>query len=552
MLSRPTKGRLPFRNFNQSFNMKLRSLAAALLISSACMANAQSGIRNPMTQAVLAVYEDELRQNPRDYNILLSRADEYYRHSEYIRSLADVDKVLEYAPATEEDVILRALVLRAGIYNQTRRYEQALADLNRAAEIAPDSYSIIYQRANTYYTLGKNTEAKFDFMKLERLNSRAPEAYIGLARIAVRENNLGTANEMLAKAVEIDPNNAETYVRRASVRKQMADHNGAVSDLILALSTDNKHQRAMEELLAYGNTNYPATVAGLSNAIAQAPQVGMFRYIRAVIAQAHFHYLAALEDYRTILDENIYNYHGIYASMAECEYCLGNYTAALDNVDRALSMIKDTASYYVLRSQILRALDRYDEAIKAGAAALAVDRQSNDALVEMALGFVGTGNYEEASNLIGEAILNDAENALYPMLRAWVLEKYMQRENAAAQLYEKVVEMDHYFIDNPRSLKGFALLFLGRTEQAFRWMDNIINTAPDYDGLIHYYGACFYAQAGDTERAMKCAAKALELGYANYHNWTEAIDGRVNVAPLRDDLRFLNLLHRHDAIFGKE
>ena len=368
----------------------------------------------------------------------------------------------------------------------------------------------------------------------------------------MKENNLGIANEMLASAVNLDPNNAEIYVRRASVRKLMGDHNGAVDDLILAISSDNKHPKAMTELLDYGNTNYPATMAGLSNAISQAPQVGMFRYIRAVIAQAHFHYLAAIADYRDILDRQLYNYYGIYASIAECNYALGNYTEALDNVDRALGAIRDNASYYVVRSRILRALGRYDEAVKAGAAALAVDRQSNEALAEMALAYVGTGNYNEASNLLGEAMLNDAESALYPMLRAWVMEKYLNKETSAQQLYEKVADMEHFYIDNPRSLKGFAQLFLGQTDAGRRWMQNILDTVTDYDGLIHYYGACFYAQAGDTEKAIECAAKAIELGYANYHNWTEATDGRVNVAPLRDDLRFLNLLHRHDAIFGKE
>ncbi len=536
--------------------MTLRKIALTAILTASSIivptVKAQSGIQNPMTQAVLAVYEEELRENPRDYNVLLSRADEYYRHSEYIRSLADVNKVLEYAPATEEDVRLRAYVLRAGIYNQTRRETQALPDLVEAEKIAPDSYSVIYQKANTEYTLGRYAEAKADYQRLERLNSRAPEAYIGQARVAVKENNLGTANEKLAEAVNLDPNNAEIYVRRASVRRLMGDHNGAVDDLILAISSDNKHPRAMNELLEYGNTNYPAAMAGLSNAIAQAPQVGMFRYIRAVVAQAHYHYLAAINDYRVILDEKLYNYHGIYASIAECEYALGNYESALDNVDRALSMIRDNASYYVVRSRALRALKRYDDAIKAGAQALAVDRQSNEALVEMAMGYVGTGNYDEASNLLGEAMLNDAENALYPMLRAWVLEKYLNKQSAARQLYEKVTEMEHFFIDNPRSLKGFAQLFLGDKAQGTKWMENILKTAPDYDGLIHYYGACFYAQAGDTEKAMKCAAEALDLGYANYHDWTEAVDGRVNVGPLRDDLRFLNLLHRHDAIFGKE
>ncbi|MCH5221623.1 MAG: tetratricopeptide repeat protein [Muribaculaceae bacterium] len=532
--------------------LRLISIAAALFCASLITVKGQSGIQNPMTQAVLAVYEDELRSNPRNYNILIARANEYFRYSDYIRALSDVEKVIEFAPASDKDVRLRAYILRASIYNQTQRPEKAIEDLNEAVKISPDSYAVVYQRANTYYLLEKYAEAKIDFAKLERLNPRAIEAYIGQARIAVKENNLGVANEKLAAAVNLDPNNAETYVRRASVRQLMGDHNGAVEDLILAISADNKHPRAMTELLEYGNTNYPATMAGLSNAIIQAPQVGMFRYIRAVIAQAHYHYLAAINDYQTILDEKLYDYHGIYASIAECNFYLGNYKEALDNIDRALSMARDNASHYVLRSQILRALNRYDEAIQAGALALAVNREYNDGLIEMAMGYLGTGNYEEASNLIGEAILNDAEEAKYPLLRAWVLEKYLHRDNAAAQLYQKVAEMDHYYIDNPRSLKGFALLFTGQKEAAIRWMTNILDTVTDYDGLINYYGACLFAQAGDTDKAMECAEKALSLGYANYHNWTEASDGVVNVGTLRDDLRFLNMLHRHDSIFGKE
>ena len=527
-------------------------IAVALAASASMPIAAQSSIQNPMTQAVLAVYEEELRENPNDYNILMSRADEYYRHDEYIRALADVDKVIQLAPASEEDVRFRAYVLRAGIYNETKRPEQALQDLRAAVEIDPNSYNVVYQKANTEFMLGRYAEARLDFQKLQRLNPRGTEAYIGLARVAVKENNLGTANEMLASAVNLDPNNAEIYVRRASVRRMMGDHNGAVDDLILAISSDNKHPRAMQELIDYGNTNYPATMAGLSKAVSEAPQVGMFRYIRAVRAQAHYHYLAAINDYQTILDERLYNYHGIYASIAECNYCLGNYSEALDFVDRALGMVRDNAGHYVLRSKILRAMGNYDEAVKAGAAALAVDRNNNDALIEMALGYVGIKNYDEASNLISEAILNDAENPMYLMLRAWVFEKYLNKAAAAEDLYNKVADMEHFYIDNPRSLKGFAQLFLGQTELGKRWMDNILDTVTDYDGLIHYYGACFYAQYGDMDRAMELADKSLNLGYANYHDWTEAIDGRVNVAPLRDDLRFLNMLHRHDAIFGKE
>ena len=95
-------------------------LAAAAIIWLGNTASAQSGIQNPITQAVLQVYEEELQANPKDYNIYLSRADEYYRHGEYIRALPDVDKAIEYAPSSESDVLLRAYILRAGIYNETK------------------------------------------------------------------------------------------------------------------------------------------------------------------------------------------------------------------------------------------------------------------------------------------------------------------------------------------------------------------------------------------------------------------------------------------------
>ncbi len=63
-------------------------------------------------------------------------------------------------------------------------------------------------------------------------------------------------------------------------------------------------------------------MAGLSNAIAQAPRVGMFSIISGRSWLAHFHYLAAINDYQTIIDEKLYSYHGLYASIAECQYFL--------------------------------------------------------------------------------------------------------------------------------------------------------------------------------------------------------------------------------------
>lgn len=128
-----------------------KTALAASLITLSYPSFAQSSIQNPITQAVLAAYEEELNENPRNYNVLINRADEYYRHDEYIRALADVDKVLEYTPAAETDVRLRAYILRAGIYNETKRPAQALEDLKEADRLAP-SHTQYYIRKVTQNT----------------------------------------------------------------------------------------------------------------------------------------------------------------------------------------------------------------------------------------------------------------------------------------------------------------------------------------------------------------------------------------------------------------
>ena len=104
-------------------------------------------------------------------------------------------------------------------------------------------------------------------------------------------------------------------------------------------------------------------------------------------------------------------------------------------------------------------------------------------------------------------------------------------------------------LDNVRSLKGFAQLLNGDREQAVKWIENILATVTDKDGFVHYMGACFYTVAGDNERAIALAHKAMELGYANYYEWMTLNDGLCTVALLRDDLSFLRLIEKYKYLW---
>lgn len=526
-------------------------MLAALASSAAVSAQ---GLSNPVTQAAIRAYNEQIQENPQNYQALFGRGNEYYQHDDYVRALQDFSEALKYAPTKGDDAATRMqlLLLRADIYNQTKRPEQALADLNEAYALAPDSYVVIYQKANTEFVLGQYAQADMDYKRLRALNSRSIESLIGQARVAVKQNNLGIANELLAQAVAIDPNNGDTFVRRASVRKMMGDDNGAVDDLILALSTnDPRPNDALKELVDYGNTNYAATISGLTNAMAAAPGNGMFPYLRAMIAQSHFNFTAALKDYRMIIDKGLYNYHGIYASMAECLYALGKYEEALESIDSALGMTRGQAGYFAVRSEILRALGRAEGARTAAEAGLIVDPANIACLEAMGLARVALKDYEGASASMGEAVMNDPEAPLPLILRAWISATYLNAPAAARGMYTQVAESDSFFLDNVRSLRGFALLELGEKDKAIAWIENILNTVDDRTGEINYYATCLYSRAGEPDKALACMERALEKGYADYHNWMDATDGPVNPAPLRDELRFLNLLQRYNIIFGR-
>lgn len=85
-----------------------------------------------------------------------------------------------------------------------------------ATSLHPTHCSIRKPISNT--SLGDYTAAKEDFQRLNRLRNRSLESLIGLARVAVKENNLGLANEYVDEAVALYPANSEAYLRRASVR----------------------------------------------------------------------------------------------------------------------------------------------------------------------------------------------------------------------------------------------------------------------------------------------------------------------------------------------
>ena len=531
-------------------NLKHSLLSFLFITASTLVSFSQNPMDNPMTQTLMKTYDQLLEEDPHDADVLFRRANIYYKCGDYLRALDDINMGFKYAENSEFDT-QQALELRANIYMMLHKDEQALTDLNAVLANDPANYIATYQRATALYNLGRYNEAKADCRELQLMNPRSQEALFGLARTAVKENNIGIAEELCDQAVALTPTNSQVYMRRAAVRTMMENDQGAVQDYLVAISTDQESTpKAIRELVSLSRTNYPVVISGISGAIRQAPKNGIFYFLRAMIAQGHCNYLAAISDYDRIINEHLDSYPGINASLAECYYALGNYDIAEVNIDYAISATNDNTFYYVLKSRIERALGNTESAISCAEKALEKEPESNDALIAKGLAELSAGDAADASVCFSEAAMNNPEDPYLALLRGWVLADYRKQETNAKRCYERVLDMD-LPIDEISSMRGFALLFLDKKEEGDTWMQRVLATAKDYDGEVNYYATCYYAQSGDFDKAFKCMATSLEKGYANYHNWTNNDDARVNVAPLRSDPRFNDLLNKYSILFKK-
>ncbi len=529
--------------------MKIRLLVSLVLFIGFIIPCQAQTSGNRIVSEVLNIYNDELRTDPNNYNVLFRRAHLFYGQNQYNQALNDITKAIELIPESDSDLRCQAYSLRANIYLMTDENELALADLERACALAPTSYELLYQKANTEYLLGQYSKAKEDYKRLERYNNRSLESLIGLARVAVKESNLGLANEYVDEAVALYPSNAEAYTRRSSVRRLLGNMTGAVDDLILALAIDKNNSYAISEIVKISHVDYNAVISALSSAISQAPEVGIYIYIRAQIQQAHYHYKPAVADYMTIIGKNLYNYHGINASLAECYYAMARFEDALREINYAIGATSDNASYYVTRSKIRLAMGDNVTAMESALMASEKNPNLNSALIQKGMCAIAGRDFESASNYIGEASVNSPDDARLFIIRGWILDKYLNQKSDASIFFKRGAEATEY-PESINSLRGFALLADGSVDGAREWIDNAMaSLTGDVDGRSHFLAAALYSQLGDIDKSLKMAEVALQLGYANLYDWKFDETANLNIAPLRSDKSFEALLNRFANLF---
>lgn len=534
-------------------NIKYMMLALVLAagFATAMAQNDDAAVRQRINEAVLKVYDEQLAKEPNDYSTLLARANQYYYFGRVDDAMTDVNSALALIPTKEKEMRYDALMLRARLFDQQGAFEGEIVDLTEAANLVPSSLACTDMLAKVCLKVGRLDEAEANFKAIQRAEPLNYDAMYGMAQVALKRNDFEAATNHVDKAVGLFAAEPQVYINRADILERMNQFEPAALDLVSAFSIGDKSGVALQRLVTMADAHYDQVMSALGTTIDKAPRGGLFYYIRASIAMDHFHYGQALKDLKSIIDNNLYDYHSVFYKAARCQYELMQYVEALNNVNRAIAMNESgDADYLLLKAQCERRMgngDNFDTAMNTLSGVAAIDGKHLGTLLEQARIHIAKRESRPAMIYLNAAIdYTDQPSAEALLLRGW-LNKYRNNDAVTATAdFERVAQLND---DTAHGLRGFALHELGRADEAKQWAQKIIENTSMAGGEAYYYAAALYSDMGEDKLAIEAFKKCLANGFGSLFEVRVNEDPYVNLKLVRRLADFETLVSQSQINF---
>ncbi|MGH8495868.1 MAG: tetratricopeptide repeat protein [Gammaproteobacteria bacterium] len=201
---------------------------------------------------------------------------------------------------------------------------------------------------------------------------------------------------------------------------------------------------------------------------------------------------------------------------------------------RAVEHAPELAEAHSARALFHLARRNYDDAAKAFERAIELNPRLFDTWYQYARTAVHQGRMRRALELFEKAAEVNPEDYQGPLIAAPIYRSLGDEENARKADRRGVALAERHLEDYPDNARAYflasaALLSLGERDKAFEWSERALAIDPD-DPSARYNVACFYAQAGDINRALDY----LETSLAS-RSWVE---NDPELEPLRKHPRY--------------
>lgn len=180
---------------------------------------------------------------------------------------------------------------------------------------------------------------------------------------------------------------------------------------------------------------------------------------------------------------------------------------------QALKLAPDLAESHVSYGIACCMDQNYKKAEEEFEKAIELDSENYRAWYFFGRAKVHEGDLERALSLFDRASRVRPDDFQSVLLQAQLYTS-LGRKNKAIEVTREGIERVRAILEiNPSdnralNMGAFALLRLGQTEEAVKWMTTSLKDAP-MDSIIQYNGACFFSLAGDVGHALDCLEHCL-------------------------------------------
>jgi clan AA aspartic protease (TIGR02281 family) len=485
-------------------------------------------------QEALDYFNKDLQDNPKNgysysWIAMLRGQDE-----DYGRALTAVDLAIKYLPKKDTEYVIFAYTTRAGVYLHLGDTVKAMNDYDAAIKAQPDEGELYEKRAQIYYEQGKYDLADADYRKMIELKPGDVMGYMGLGRNANEQKKWEDAIKQFDYVTKLSSDYSSGYSFRAESYIGLEKWNEATDDIVKALSID-WDRKAHYLAVVSKEPAFTMLVAKLKIQSAKAPNEATWPYIIATMYEQAKDYHKAIDYYAAA--NKIDASENIYQKISDCQYQLGNYEKALDNINQALNMDSTNLNFLIKKADIYYESGMGQAAITEWDKVLAIQPEYGYGYYRRGWYKELTGNFEGGLEDLSMAIVLEPKESYYYGTRGDLYMRLGKRDLAESD-FKKVIELE----DTPERYEciHYAYQGLGQYEKAKEAMEIII--AKDTTSKENYYdAACLYSRMRDKDSALRYLEKALKLGYNRFAHMERDFD----LDFLRNSEEFKALINKY-------
>lgn len=271
-----------------------------------------------------------------------------YYQNDLVGAGNDFSKCLNINPLFSQAYQYNAMVLQ-----QLGKSVESIECIQKAIELRPASAQYLFTYGVILFQQEQYHDALYAFNQVLKIDDRIPDAWVnrGTTRLMLSDSS-GALTDYTA-AINLNPFNANPYLRRGALYAQQSNYPLALQDLNQAIGIDSTLAQAYftRALVYYYQKYYSQALSDLNKVLQLEHRNTLALFNRAIISYEVGNPESAIDDLTrlsSIIPTNVL----VHYYLASIRYELGYLPMALENINKAIAIFPEFANAYRLRAEI--------------------------------------------------------------------------------------------------------------------------------------------------------------------------------------------------------